>query len=288
MEKSTGEVVDITKSESDKVEPPSKQIQDEETDTVAQTKDDFSPVVKLQRVGSTSGGVDMPQPSYQSIDVMCITDEETRTTAEALESFKEAEDPTVINGTRTSHGEAAHFKGTGLVDNIRNSARRQKKLHSHPITQQMAVNTLASSITAVPIQHVPWAKVVAEDLISLQSRWGSPNALVVAASDTGRRVTSQSTSSHGKGETTSEKNEPQPPLKSRALADITGSISGGSGGAARGESEEPHNLKQGTSQLTLIIPEESEFADDPHQVIPTEDCYGLPLIQRQCGGFKHD
>ena len=77
-------MVDITKSESDEVEPPSKQIQDEETDTVAQTKDDLSPVVELRRVGSTSGGVDMPQPSYQSIDVMCITDKETRTAAEAL------------------------------------------------------------------------------------------------------------------------------------------------------------------------------------------------------------
>ena len=96
---------------------------------------------------------------------------------------------------------------------------------------------------------------------------------------------SQSTSSHGKGETVSEKNEPRPPLESRALADITGSTSGG---AARGDGEEPHNPKPGTSQLALIISEESEFADDPHQVIPTKDCYGLPLIQRQCGGFKYD
>ena len=195
---STGEVVDITKSESDEVEPPSKQIQDEETDTVAQTKDDFSPVVELGRVGSTSGGVDMPQPSYQSVDVMYITDEETRTTAEALESFRKAEDPTVIDGTRTLPGEAAHFKGTGLMDNLRNSARSQKKFRSDPIMQQMAVNIPASSITAVPTQHIPQAKVVAEDLINLQSRQCSPNALVVAASDTGRRVMSQFTSSHGK------------------------------------------------------------------------------------------
>ena len=120
-------MVDITKSESDEVEPPSMQIQDEETDTVAQTKDDFSPVVKLGMVGSTSREVDMPQPSYQSIDVTCVTDEETRTTAKTLESFREAEDPTVIDNTRTPPGEAAHFKGTGLIDNIRNSARRQKK-----------------------------------------------------------------------------------------------------------------------------------------------------------------
>ena len=134
----------------------------------------------------------MPQPSYQSIDVMCITDEKTKTAAETLESFREAEDPTVIDGTRTPPGEAAHFKGTSLMDNIRNSTRRQRKLCSHPITQQMAVNTPASSITAVPIQYVPWAKAVAEDLINLQSKWGSPNALVVRASDTGRRVMSQS------------------------------------------------------------------------------------------------
>ena len=109
---------------------------------------------------------------------------------------------------------------------------------------------------------------------------------MVAASDTGWRVMSQSTSSHGKGETTSKKNELQPPLESRALANITGSTSGGSGGAARGDGEEPHNPKPRTSQLALIISEESEFADDPHLVIPTEDCYGLPLIQRQCGGFE--
>ena len=148
-----------------------------------------------------------------------------------------------------------------------------------------------SSHSAVLIQHIPQAKVVTEDLISLQSRWGLSNALVVAASDTGRRVTSQSTSSHGKGETSSEKNEPQPPLESRALADITditGSTGGGSGGAARGDGEEPHDPKPGISQLTLIISEEREFADDLHQVIPTEDCYGLPLIQRQCGGFEHN
>ena len=230
----------------------------------------------------------MPQPSYQSIDVTCITDEETRTTTKTLKSFREAEDPTVINGTRTPPGEAAYFEGTGLMDNMRNSARRQKKFCSHQIMQQMAVNTPASSITAVPIQHIPWAKVVAEDLISLQSRQGLPNTLVVAASDTGRRVMSQSTSSHGKGETTSKKNEPWPPLESRALADITGRTGGGGGGAAGGDGEEPNNPKPGTSQLTLIISEESEFADDLHQVIPTEVCYGLPLIQRQCGGFKHD
>ena len=186
-----------------------------------------------------------PNPVNQSIDVMCITDEETRTVAETLKSFREAEGPAVFKGTRTQPGEAAHFEGTSLMDNIRNSARRQKKFCSHLI------------------------KVVTDDLINLQSRWGSPNALVVAASDTGRRVMCQFTSSCGKGETASKKNEPWSPLESRALADITGSTSGESGGAARGDGEEPHNPKPETSQLTLIISEESEFADNPHQVITT-------------------
>ena len=181
---------------------------------------------------------------------------ETRTVAEALQSLREAEGPTVINGTKTPPGEAAHYEGTGLMDNIRNSIRRQKKFCSHPITQQIAVNTPASSITAVLIQHVPWAKVVAEDLINLQSRQGLPNALVMTASDTGMRVTSKLTSSHGKGKTAGSKNEPQPPSESRALTDITGSTGDGSGGAAGGNGEEPNNPKPGTSQLTLIISEE--------------------------------
>ena len=170
-EESTGKVVDITKSESDEVDPPSKQIQDEEMDMVTQTKDDPSPVIDVERVGTTSVGVNMPQPDYQSIDAMCITDEETRTAAKTLKSFREAEDPAVIDSTRTLPGEEAHFKGTGLMDNIRNSTRRQKKFYSHLIMQQMAVNTPASSITAVPIQYVPWAKVITGDLINLQSRW---------------------------------------------------------------------------------------------------------------------
>ena len=40
------------KSESDEVDPPSKQIQDEKTDMVAQTKDDFSLVIELEMVAS--------------------------------------------------------------------------------------------------------------------------------------------------------------------------------------------------------------------------------------------
>ena len=69
----TSEGVDITNSESEEVDPLSKQTQDEETGAAAQTKNNLSPVVKLKRVHPTSGGVDTPQQGHHY-----ITDEETR------------------------------------------------------------------------------------------------------------------------------------------------------------------------------------------------------------------
>ena len=131
-----------------------------------------------------------------------ITDKDTRTAATAFELLWETEDAAATEGTQTPPGEAAHFKGTGLMDNIRSSLKKKKGTHSHHIMQQVTVDTPASSITAVPIQHIPQAKVIAEDLINLQSRPGSPNTLVMAASEL--------TSSCGRGGR-SGKREPWPP-----------------------------------------------------------------------------
>ena len=182
----TSKVVDITKSEGEEVDPLLKQTQDKETDTTAQSKDDLLPVVKLKGVYPTSGGVNTPQQGHQY-----VTDKETRTAATALELLQETEDPTATDSTQTAPGEAAHFKGTGLIDNIRSSLKKKKGTHSHQTMQQVTVDTPASSITAVPIQHVPQAKVMAEDVINLQLRPGSPNTLVMAASEL--------ISSHGRG-----------------------------------------------------------------------------------------
>ena len=116
--------------------------------------------------------------------------------------------------------------------------------------QQVTADALASSITAVPIQHVPQAKVIAEDLINLQSRLGSPNTLVMTASE--------STSSHGR-DGRSGKREPWPPTELRALTNNTGSTGSGSGVATRKDGEED-NPEPGISQVTAIISEESDFA----------------------------
>ena len=169
-------MVDITKSEREEVDPSSKQTQDEETGAAARTKNDLSPVVELKRVHPTSGGVDTPQQGHQY-----ITDEETRTAAVVLELLLETEDPSATGGTQTPPDETAHFKGKDLMDNIRNSLRKKKGTHSHQTMQQVTADTPASSITAVPIQYIPQAKVIAEDLINLQSRPGSPNTLMMTA-----------------------------------------------------------------------------------------------------------
>ena len=192
--------------------------------------------------------MDTPQQGHQY-----ITDEETRTATMALELLPETEDPTATDGTKTPPGEAAHFEGTGLMDNIRSSLKKKKGTHSHQTMQQVTADTSASSITAVPIQHIPRAKVIAEDLINLQSRLGSPNTLVMAVSE--------STSSHGRGGR-SCKRELQPPPESRALTDITKSTGSGSGVAARKDGEEADNQEPGISQLAAITSEESDFAAD--------------------------
>ena len=156
----------------------------------------------------------------------------------------ETEDPAATDSTQTPPGEAAHFEGTGLMDNIRSSLKKKKGTHSHHTMQQVTVDAPASSITAVPIQHVPQAKVIAGDLINLQSRLGSPNTLVMAASE--------SISSCGRGGRNG-KREPWPPPESRALTDITESTPSRSGMAARKDGEEADNLEPGVSQFTAII-----------------------------------
>ena len=244
----TSKVVDITNSEGEEVNPSSKQTQDEETGATGQSEDDLSPVVKLKEVHPTSGGVGTPQQDHQY-----VTDKETRAAAVALELLQETEDPATSDGTKTPPGEAAHFEGTGLMDNIRSSLKKKKGTHSHCTMQQVTADTPASSITAVPIQHVPWAKVIVEDLINLQLRPGSPNTLVMAASE--------STSGQSRGDRTG-KREPQPPPESRALTHITRSTPSGSGVAARKDGEEADNLKPGILQLAAITSKESDFAAD--------------------------
>ena len=55
---------------------------------------------------------------------------------------------------------------------------------------------------------------------------------------------------------------------------------GSSGGVAGGSSQDPNESRQEVSHLASVI-DDDEFADDPHQIIPTEDTFALPFLPRQ-------
>ena len=44
---------------------------------------------------------------------------------------------------------------------------------------------------------------------------------------------------------------------------------GSSGGAAGGSGQDPNEPREGVSHLVMYISNDDDFADDPHQIIPT-------------------
>ena len=56
---------------------------------------------------------------------------------------------------------------------------------------------------------------------------------------------------------------------------------GSSDGAAGGSGQDPNKPRQGVSHLAMVIPDDGEFTDDPHKIIPTEDAFILPYLPRQ-------
>ena len=43
----------------------------------------------------------------------------------------------------------------------------------------------------------------------------------------------------------------------------------------------PNEQKQEVTHLTTVVSDDDEFADDPHQVLPTEDVFTVPAIPRE-------
>ena len=44
--------------------------------------------------------------------------------------------------------------------------------------------------------------------------------------------------------------------------------------------QDPNEPKQEVAHLTMVISDDDEFANDPHQIIPTEDIFTIPAIPR--------
>ena len=125
---------------------------------------------------------------------------------------------------------------------------------------------------------------MADDLVNFQSRPGSPNTLMAAIKGIGGKTSG--TDGTRKDKVRHGKKQPQPPDTTRVLMEITGKFdkrkvetsSTGSGKC----SEEQHR----TSQVTVVVSDESDFTQEIHQVIQSEPCYGLPLVAKDGGGSE--
>ena len=95
----------------------------------------------------------------------------------------------------------------------------------------------------------------------------------------GKQTTGKSTDSHSTGERGGTKDNQTSSSKPGVLT-ANSSEPGSSDGAAGGSSQDPNEPVQGVSHLALVI-DDDEFADDPHQIIPTEDAFALSFLPRQ-------
>ena len=121
--------------------------------------------------------------------------------------------------------------------------------------------------------------MLAEDLTKATLREDSPNLLQMTLKGVGKQTTSESTDSPSAGERGGTKDNQASSSKPGVLTTHS-SAPDSSGGEAGGSGQDPNKLRQGVSHLALVI-DDDEFADDPHQIIPTEDAFALPFLARQ-------
>ena len=68
--------------------------------------------------------------------------------------------------------------------------------------------------------------------------------------------------------------------KPRVLSALS-SVTCSSGGTAASSSQDPNEPRQEVSHLAMVISNDDDFTDDPHQIIPTEAVFGISLLPRE-------
>ena len=68
--------------------------------------------------------------------------------------------------------------------------------------------------------------------------------------------------------------------------EITSEVGKRKAETSRASSGEPSREQLGTSQVTVVVLEESDFTPDIHQVILLEPCCSLPLVAKDGGGSE--
>ena len=82
------------------------------------------------------------------------------------------------------------------------------------------------------------------------------------------------------------KRQPHPPDAAIALVEIPSEVGRRKTEFPMTSSSKPTGNQPKTSQVTVIVSGESDFASDTHQMIPSESCYGRPLAANASEGLK--
>ena len=138
---------------------------------------------------------------------------------------------------------------------------------SSPVSQLLTPVTPACLISTITVGILPLARVLAEDLTKATLREGSPSLLKVALKCIGRKVTSESTSSHCAGNQSGSKDNPASSSRPGVSATCS-SAPGSSDSTAGGSSQGPNELKQEVTHPTMVVSDDDAFADDPYQIYP--------------------
>ena len=240
---------------------------------------DSIPVVKLNKIDSPHRSKVIPSSDTWG---RTVPDEDTRVAAEVLQPLNKQQ-PGVGHHLcltqSTPPGEAESFKGGGLMKNIRESVKRHK-MHNSPISQPPAPITPTGLILTITVGILPPAKVLAVDLTNATLREGSPNLLKVTTKFIGWKTTNESTHSHDADHRSGPKDSTVPSSR-RGVSATCSSVPGSSGGAAGGSGQGPGKPKQEVAHLAMVVSDDNEFTDDPHQIIPTEMVFTVPAFPKE-------
>ena len=96
----------------------------------------------------------------------------------------------------------------------------------------------------------------------------------------GRQIASESMDTHSTSGPSGAKDS-QPSSSQPRVPSLHSSGPGPGSSAAGGSGQDPNKPKQDVSHLAILISNEDEFTDDPHQIIPIQDAFALPYVLRQ-------
>ena len=162
---------------------------------------------------------------------------------------------------------------------------KRSKMHNSSLSQPPTPVTPASSISTIKVGILPRAKVLADDLTKATLREGCPNILKVTPKFIGWKTTKESTHSLDANRLSRQKDNTA--LSSRQGASATcPSAPSSSGAAAGGSGHGPSGSKEEVAHLTMVVSDDDDFGNAPHQIIPTEEVFAVPSFpQDNLQGF---